>query len=459
MQHATSGQFAGGTPWNKNKKTNRAAKARQTIDLMRRMGGSGTSIWNGILSDNDYNPDWQGTKRTKLVDQMLDTDCTVRSIELATTLPAISATWHVEATNPKHQEAAEDAEDMLFRRFTRPWTQVLWELYSYRYYGNWGVEIMYKDLGGGRLDITDLEGRHPNTFYRYQTADGKPGITQVLPQGGMPSIPFEVTNEEGLPIGLHKFLLFVNEQKCEDHEGRSIVRPAWGSYYYKEKLYRIATLAAERQGVGYPWMNLGKDATDEEITAAFEMIRNMRANEGAGGAAKRDQDGNQIMPEFVDMKAGSIKDPQWLVDHLDQQIVGSINAPFLKLGTQPQGSRALADSQINFFLMAEQAAANYVSGTITKYVLKPWVKWNYGLDDAIELKVKIGKKDVVESAQVVAQLLQSGALTPSREIEERVREDNDLPKMETEVEPEVRTQELQIAQRLANIDAALKAVQ
>lgn len=434
MQNGSSGQFAGGTPWNKGKKNLKAAKAKQAIDLARRYGGSGTSIWAGILSDNDYNPDWQGTKRTKLVDQMLDTDCTVRSIELATTLPAVSATWHVEAIDPKYQKIAEDAEDMLFRRLVRPWSQIIWEIYSYRYYGNWAAEIMYKELGAGRVDITDFEGRHPNTFYRYQTEDGKPGITQILPQGGMPSIPIEMTNEFGVPIGLHKLLLFINEQKCEDYEGRSIVRPAWGAYYYKEKMYRIASLAAERQGVGYPWLNLGKDATDEELAAAFEQVQHMRANEGAGGAAKRDQDGNLVMPEFVDMKAGSIKDPQWLVDHLDQQIVAAVNAPFLKLGTQPQGSRALADSQINFFLMAEQAAANYVTQMFTKYALKPWCKWNYGVDDAIELTVKIGKKDVVESAQVISQLLSSGALTPSREIEERVREDNDLPKMETTVE-------------------------
>src|SRR5690242_18551951 len=65
-------------------------------ELRTELGGTGTTIVGGFLSNQDYNPEFTGTKRIDTFDEMRLSDGTVRAGLLAVKLPLLSADWYIK---------------------------------------------------------------------------------------------------------------------------------------------------------------------------------------------------------------------------------------------------------------------------------------------------------------------------------------------------------------------------
>lgn len=437
----------GHRPWNKG--LIKASEEKVDPQLGKEIGGTGTLLYNGYLSSTDYNSEWVGTRRIAFVDRMRKGDATVRAAMLAVTLPILSANWFIEpaSDDPKDKEIADKVKENLFGGMDRPWQEMMREILLFLAYGCYPFEEVWGRDASGFIKLEKLAPRHPNTVIRWEMDNKEPGIVQMLPSGGSPQIPMD------------KLCIFVNEKEGDNWEGNSILRPAYSAWSYKDTLYRVVTIAAERQGTGLPYIVLPTGSTDADEDKAQELLRNLRANEEAFFIGRRTEKGEEIKPEFTDMKAGSTKDPMELILHFDRQIVKAVLAQFLELGASGgSGSRALSEDQSSMFLLNLKATARYVAETIDKNVIRRLVDFNWIVDKYPKLNFsEIGETDYTMLAQALSQFVTAGVVSPDKPMEKYIRDVMDLPELVENPEPASNVQT--VVNMKERVDGVLNAIE
>jgi hypothetical protein len=376
-------------------------------------GQTGTIIVSGILTGNDYVPELTGTQRILKFDEMRKGDATVRAAMQAIKLPLQGAQWYIDA--PKGMEEddpmVEFVKRALFDNLEYPWHDFFRHALLYLDYGSMIFEKVFKVGDDGMIYWKYFSPRLPTTIYRWTLSDGvTPGITQILPVGGLRQIPD------------WKLLRFTNEQEGLNFEGISLLRAAYKHYYYKNVYYEIDAIAQERQGLGVPIVHVPPNASSDDRNRAEEMMRNLRVNEWAHLQLPI---GFEI--EFLDMKAGAIKNPKDMIAHHDRQILMAVLAQFLHLGSSNVGSFALSSNQSELFLQSLNAIANHIREVINE-AIRELVDLNFNTKVYPTLEVtRIGQVDVKLMSESLWRLAAAGLIVPDNEIEQYVRNMLDLP--------------------------------
>ena len=380
------------------------------------LGGSGTFLIGGIISDQDYKTELTGTSGLDIFDQMRKGDATVRVSLLAITLPILSANWFIEAASddPKDVEIADFVKESLFEGMTITWQDFLRQALLYLPYGRMIFEIVYKMRADNLIGWQKLAPRLPHTITYWETKDHKDGIQQLLPNGKEASIPIE------------KLIIFVNEKEGDNWEGVSILRSAHKHWFYKEKFYKIEAIGFERQALGIPFVKKPKGAKKSADEAkAREILKNIRANEES---YIEQEDGWEF--GFMDMKGGTTKNPERSILHHDRQIVKNVMAQFLELGATSAGSRSLSEDHSDLFLLSLKAIANQVSDVMNKFAIKKLVDLNFNVEKYPKLKAtNIDHIDVDKLSVAMQRLVQTGVIMPDAETEKYIRELMNLPEM------------------------------
>jgi hypothetical protein len=126
-----------------------------------------------------------------------------------------------------------------------------------------------------------------------------------------------------------------------------------------------------------------------------------------------------------------VPDTLAFIRYLDQQMAEMVLAQFLDLGNTPNGSRALGDSFVDVFMLANQAIADDMADTATDLAVQ-MVDYNWGEDEPAP---RICVNDVGSRQEVTAQslqlLLDSGALSRDPELEAFIRKEWGLPERAT----------------------------
>src|SRR6476620_4668895 len=99
-----------------------AAEIKKQAEITTEYGGTGTTIVGGFLSNQDYNPDFTGTRRINLFDEMRLSDATVRAGLNMVKLPILSADWYIKG---EHEESREFIEKQLLKNPNFTWTAFL----------------------------------------------------------------------------------------------------------------------------------------------------------------------------------------------------------------------------------------------------------------------------------------------------------------------------------------------
>lgn len=416
-KHAKTGKFTGGQPWNKGKKLKTGAE----------VGTTGTLIYNGVVSQVDDNPVWVGPERCNVIDEMDATDPTVHSLLLSAVQPLVTAKWYLKPGSdaPNVVKATEVMADNLFRGLDRPFSEVLFEAAMYLKYGCYVLYQNVKtDPRTGKQYWESLPGRHPNTLWKWPQQYGvlgtetkQPYIVQRDPRGG-----------HEYNMDPDQCIVFVNAKTGSNWEGKSIFRSAWGSYKYKAMLIKVSTMRAERQGVGLPYMILPSTASPIDRSKAEELLRNLRYNEEAFYIGFRDEDGNEVKPDFVDMKAGSAANPMDLILHLDRQISKSALFQSNELGVTG-GSFALGQAQTQAAQLMLNYFAKYMSETFQRSAIAPMWRFNNGPMPMPELMVtRVGEVDYTRVGATTQALVTSRVITPDQALEDYWRETLGFPK-------------------------------
>lgn len=384
-------------------------------------GDSGTQRYSGYFFEED-NAEWRDEQRIDNVETMRRTDATVQAVLSALKTPILSTEWRIESED---EEIRQFVEDNLFG-MERTWKEFLREALAYLDFGHYVFEIIYK-VEDGQVKLKDLSPRIPRSIQDWQVNGFFYGITQQI-RTDDPSAPLS-----NVDIPSEKLLVLTNEKEGDDVTGRSVLRSAWKHFSFKDVLYRVQAIAAERYGVGVPTIYMKSGFSDEQKGEAEEMVKNLRSNEKSFMVIPwSKEDGEvEILTPTANTQGSSI---EAAIKHHDREILQSVLAGFLGLGADSAGSFALSRDQSGFFLNNVQEKAQYVVEQINRQVINRLVKINFGVDAAkAELKFNpLGEVDSKELSEVLKNLLDSGVVQKDAALEKWVRSTLQLPELSDE---------------------------
>lgn len=397
----------------------------------KQIGDSGTRMASGIITE-EYNSQLQGIQGIRVFDEMRKSDGTVRAAVLVCVLPIMRAKWFVNQATPDPQDAeiSNFVEHALFDWLDISWDDVIRQALLMVPFGVMPFEKIYgiKDFEGKTyVTLSKLAPRMPRSIQQWELPDKTFGIQQIRQDGQPAYIPGS------------KLLLFINEREGDNWWGTSMLRAAYKHWYFKNNFYKLDAIAFERQGIGVPLIKMPVGYTESDERKAIQAAQNLRGN----------QNGYMILPpeyeaEFMNMGATTVRDPEKSINHHNKEILQSVLAQFLELGsTSSSGSRALSEDHTDLFLKAMEAIANTITSEINKNLIPELVDMNFN-----DVKVYpvldysgITKVDVAAIAKAYAEVVTAGGIVPTKDDEQYLRIAMGLPPRTQDDTPTTEDQE------------------
>lgn len=390
------------------------------------IGQSGTYFFKGFITAEEYNIDLQGKYALQVYDVMRKSDATIHAALNVCKQPILGATWGIDpaSDDPIDQEVAERAERELFGR-KLVFSDTLREILTFLDFGFYIGEEVYAPTtyqGKTYIGIEKIASRKQRSILKFEMDKGGDGVTQIIPSGGMVDIPRE------------KLLYVVNDQEGENYYGISMLRYAYKPWKIKDGLEIMNAIALENMALGIPYIKKGidgKTVDEKELQAARNRLRQQRVNEEAYLEFPA-----SLEIGWMDMHGNSTKDVMPTIKYQDSQILLSVLAQFLLLGQQDSaGSRAVSADHSRLFVKALEATARIARDAIQRDVVNRWVDLNYSNLQNGYPKLNysgLSDEDVQTVSAAVAALMTSGAILPSADIENRMRQLLGLPELTEE---------------------------
>lgn len=394
----------------------RETKKPQRVEL----GGTGTVFFSGQLIEEEYNADLRGDKAIAVYEKMRRSDGQVKAALLACELPLRAAHWDIEAATEsrRDQEIAQFVRDNLFKQMTITWDDFLRHVLLMLPFGFSVFEKVW-ELVDGKYRWRKLAPRLAKTIHKWN----------LDPEGGLASIEQLVYKKdmyEFIPIPIEKLIVFTLSREGSNFTGISLLRAAYKHWYYKDILYRIDGIAAERHGVGIALFKLPSTATTEGIDSDLAKISKI------GESLHTHERSYVALPDGYefDLKGvtGQLHNIIGSIEHHDMQIVRSILAQFINLGSSEVGSYALSQDQSGFFLMALRAVGRNICDAMNRYAIRQLVDYNWEVDKYPELAVSgLEYREIGSYCKAVSEVVNAGLILPDREIEAELRRVLHLP--------------------------------
>lgn len=393
-------------------------------------GYSGTTIFAGIITGEEYNSSLTGVRGNKIYEIMRRSDSTVRQALQIVKLPVQSTTWDIEAhrddegdVNDQSQLVADFVKDQLFNKIN--WEQFKKEALTCFDFGFSVFEKVYGPVqfrGKTMIGLDKLASRKQVSVVRWETPEAEAGITQQV---------------SGKSVGIprNKLAVFTHDLEGENWEGMSLLRSIYKDWDIKDKLTIVNAMALEKQGMGVPTVRErdGETANPEDQAEAERVLSNYRANEAAFMKIPK-----TMMVEFLDMKGNTTKEIIPTLTYHDGRIMAGILARFMELGgASGSGAQSLSADLSSIFMKAEETFAKQFAAQIFEDIIKQLCDLNFSNMESIGYPKlvfgAIGDDDTVALANSLNQLGATGFITPDADIEENLRSRFRLPEMSKEL--------------------------
>ena len=407
---------------------------------MKEYGRIGQQRWDGVFSE-EFLPELRGLRGVKVYKEMANNDDTVGALLFAIRMLIRQGIWSVEpgGSEKKDEEAAEFVESCM-NDMQSTWTDTVSEILSFLTYGWSFHEIVYKRRLGPRRDRTlsskfsdgligwqKLPVRAQDTLYRweYDESDNLIGMTQQPPP-----------DYSLLTIPMRKALLFRTESAKDNPEGRSILRNAYRSWYFKRRMQEIEAIGIERDLAGLPVIHAREgldiwNPEDQEATAIYAalttMVKNIRRNEYEG----------LVLPYGFDvdlLSTGGARqfDTNAIIQRYNVSIAQTVMADFLMLGHDGTGSYALSTDKTQLFATAIGAYMDIICETFNNQGIPALIDINGSHFDGITdypslTHGDVEKADIEQMAAFLKDMVGVGILVPDEQLEDYVRDVANLP--------------------------------
>lgn len=407
---------------------------------MKECGRIGQNRYGGFFFE-EFLPELRGKKGINIYNEMSSNDDVIGAILFAIETLLRQTDWNVQPAGDteKDREAAEFVESCM-NDMDKTWTDTISEVLSFITFGWSYHEIVYKRrMGRTKNPITNskyndgligwrkLPIRAQETLYQweYDDEDNLLGMTQMPPPNyGLLTIPIE------------KALHFRTKSRKDNPEGRSVLRNAYRSWYFKRRIQEIEGIGIERDLAGLPvlygpegldlWEQDNEDA--QRTLAALEtMVRNIR----------RDSMEGVVLPsgyklELLSTGGARQFDTNKIIDRYDTRMAMTVLADFIFLGHQQTGSFALSSDKTEIFAMAIGSFLDIICETFNNQGIPKLIDINGKHFESITDYPKlvhgdIEDQDIEKLAKYIKEMTSIGILIPDDELEDFVRRAGHLP--------------------------------
>lgn len=412
------------------------------------IGRVGQRRYGGIFYE-EFLSELRGLKGAEVFTEMSNNDETIGAILFAIEMLVRQASWNVEpgGSTAKDREAAEFVKSCM-DDMQQTWIDTISEILSFLTYGWSFHEIVYKRRMGrtkdnrtsskyddGLIGWMKLPIRSQETLYQweYDDQDNLIGMTQMPPPDfGLITIP------------MNKAMLFRTRSRKDNPEGRSILRTAYRSWYFKRRIQEIEGIGIERDLAGLPVITTpeGMDIWDKDdedmnaIRAGLEaMVKNIR----------RDSTEGLVLPfgytfELTSTGGSRQFDTNSIIARYDTKISQTVLADFIQLGHESVGSFALSSDKTNLFSMAICAFLDIICQTFNSQGIPALIDINgdhfAGVTDYPRLTHgDIEDVDLATVATFIKDMTSIGVIIPDESLEDYVRQLGKLPKRTTDTVP------------------------
>lgn len=392
------------------------------------IGSSGFRRFGGQIYE-EFLQQLKGLAGIRAYREMRDNDPIVGAIMFAIEQVIESASWYIRPSGKTalDKKAAEFLKSCM-HDMDHTWQDFIGECLSFLTYGWCWIEICYKQRKGynsnpskssresdGLIGWQKLARRHQSSFYEWwydEETEELQGFRQISP----PS--YEV-----LSIPLDKSIHLRTKMEANNPEGRSILRNAYRSWYFKKHIEEIEAIGMERDLVGLPVIappenyNLDLPENADVKAEVKRIIANLR----------RDEQEGICLPfgfEIELLSAGNSRrqfDTDKIINRYDKRISASILAQFIMLGMDRVGSFALSRDQNDLFLVAVQSLLNKLAAYANRVAIPKLFALNpvfapLGSKLPYLKPSKVTKPNLDELSNYVSRLGAKGFMLPKQHI-------------------------------------------
>ena len=375
------------------------------------LGVSGKNTYTGDIRADEFLQELKGKRAIQKYREMRDNNAIVGSIMYAVEQTLRDVKIEVK---PADDSAVAKAEAAFLQSVLDDMDHSLddhiSEALSYLTYGFSWFEVVYKRRAGdtvspkknskfedGRIGIKKIAIRAPWTVEGFEVDQNTGEILGMYQEAGWGKTPAMIPTE--------KSVYYRTTSLNNDPSGRSVLRNAYVSYTYLNKIQSYEAIAIERELHGVPVGRmpaeyLSADATTDQanLRGQFERIlRDLKNNEQGYALLPSDlyvdADGKPTSQRLMDVELitanGSRSiDIDPVVKRYQHDIARSLMAEFLMLGSG-SGSYALSKTKTDLFLRSLESYINTIVDVLNKQLVERLWQLN-GLDWATMPKLVAG---------------------------------------------------------------------
>lgn len=405
------------------------------------IGRIGQHRYSGILME-EFLPELQGIRGVEVYKEMADNDEIVGAILFVIEMLMRQCTFSVEpgGNTAKDKEAAEFVESCM-NDMQLSWTDTISEIVSFLTYGWSYHEIVYKRRMGktrdrrtsskfddGLIGWRKLPLRSQDTLWEWVYEDDSDdilGMTQAPPPDyGHFTIPIE------------KALHFRTKSRKDNPEGRSILRSAYRSWYFKKRIQEIEGIGMERDLAGFPVI-YGPEGLDLWDTDDEEMVYMLNSAQNIVTNIRRDAKEGLVMPngwKLELLSAGNRRqfDTNQIIERYDKRIATTVIADFIMLGQEGVGSYALSSDKTRLFSLAIGTYLDIICEVFNSQGIPRLIDINGDHFKGITEYPKMVHGDIEDAnleklGAYISQMVTAGILIPDEDLEDFVRRAGNLP--------------------------------
>ncbi len=402
----------------------------------REIGRTGAKHYGGIFYE-EFLLELRGIRGVRVYEEMSENDDVCGAILFAIKMLIRQASWSIRAASSiaVDKRAAEFVESCL-HDMQSTWTDTVSEILSFLIYG-WSVhEIVYKRRMGhkknpqleskfddGLIGWQKLPIRCQESLYQWEFDDND-NLTAFVQ---MPAPKFDI-----IRIPVEKLLLFRTESRKDSPEGRSILRNAYRSWYFKKRIQEIEGIGIERDLAGFPVLIAPEsvDVWSKSNAALLNMCNDFVSN------IRRDAMEGLTIPAGWELKllstGGSRQfDTSKIIERYDTRIAMTVLADFLFLGHEQTGSWALSSDKTELFSMAIGAYLDMICEVFNRKAIPALIEMNRKSFSSAEYPTlihgDIETQNLAELGTFLKDMTGIGLITPDDELEKYLREQANLP--------------------------------
>lgn len=390
------------------------------------IGDTGLQQAGGFVRE-EFLPELMGGRGARIYREMRDNDAVIGAAMQSAETLLRQVQWNVDAADPENPDdmAAVEFLEEQWDRIDPP--NFIASALSFLVYG-WAIfETIYERVDG-RLMWKEFAERSQESLIRWEfDDDGKiVGMWQRLKNGSEVLIPCEKA-------------LHIRTTKVKNNpEGRSVLRSAYRSWYFKKRIEEVEGIGIERDMAGLPKFTVPGNWTNQDdpnhslYIFAQKMATRIRRDEQEGLVLPdiRDIHGNKIF-DFELVSSGGRRqfDTNAIISRFDSRIAMALLADFLMLGHDKTGSFALASTKTDLFAAGLGSWLDIIESAVN-HEAAMLMRMNGMRGMAYLRHGDIEAEDVSPMVENIERMLKVGGLSPTEDVEQHVRELLNLPQLE-----------------------------